>query len=81
MANNNQRDDSGGEAATMAWSFEAQRPTLAVSHRHSLGERYPQQWHGIGLQRNVQPRNHHHELSTTTTTTTTTDATPYNKHQ
>jgi hypothetical protein len=21
----------------------------SITHRHSLGERYPQQWHGIGL--------------------------------
>jgi hypothetical protein len=29
----------------MAWSWQAQRQPRGITHRHSLGERYPQQWH------------------------------------
>jgi hypothetical protein len=49
----------------------------SITHRHSLGERYPQQWHGIGL--NNATSNLAEPLTamartTATATTATTDA-------
>jgi hypothetical protein len=45
----------------------------SITHRHSLGERYPQQWHGIGL--NNATSNLAEPLTAmSSATTTTTDA-------
>jgi hypothetical protein len=51
----------------------------SITHRHSLGERYPQQWHGIGL--NNATSNLAEPLATMSSETTTKQTQTLTKHR